>query len=106
MSKMNTKIASLPSNLIMPLAHLEFEQIEVETHSRHKYFDYVKKIGGVFLKGLNGAKVSKNKNVFGYEFKGERFDCGSKLGFIKANLGYGFLDNDIKNELKIYLKSI
>ena len=48
----------------------------------------------------------KNKNVFGYEFKGERFDCGSKLGFIKANLGYGFLDNDIKNELKIYLKSI
>ena len=62
---MNTKIASLPSNLIMPLAHLEFEQIEVETHSRHKYFDYVKKIGGVFLKGLNGAKVSKNKNVFG-----------------------------------------
>lgn len=48
----------------------------------------------------------KNKNVFGYEFKGERFDCGSKLGFIKANLGYGFLDNDIKNELKIYMKSI
>lgn len=48
----------------------------------------------------------KNKNVFGYEFKGERFDCGNKLGFIKANLGYGFLDNDIKNELKIYLKSI
>mgnify|MGYP005651161729 FL=1 len=48
----------------------------------------------------------KNKNVFGYEFKGKRFDCGSKLGFIKANLGYGFLDNDIKNELKIYLKSI
>jgi len=48
----------------------------------------------------------KNKNVYGYEFKGERFDCGNKLGFIKANLGYGFLDNDIKNELKIYLKSI
>ncbi len=48
----------------------------------------------------------KNKNVFGYEFKGERFDCGSKLGFIKANLGYGFLDKDIRNELKIYLKSI
>lgn len=48
----------------------------------------------------------KNKNVFGYEFKGERFDCGSKLGFIKANLGYGLLDNEIKNELKIYLDSI
>lgn len=48
----------------------------------------------------------KNKNVFGYEFKGERFDCGSKLGFIKANLGYGLLDNEIKNKLKIYLDSI
>ena len=48
----------------------------------------------------------KNKNVFGYEFKGERFDCGSKLGFIKANLGYGLLDKEIKNELKIYLDSI
>ena len=48
----------------------------------------------------------KNKNVFGYEFKGKRFDCGSKLGFVKANLGYGLLDNEIKNELKIYLDSI
>ena len=47
----------------------------------------------------------KKKNVFGYEFNGERFDCGSKLGFIKANLGYGFLDNDIKDELKMYLEN-
>ena len=55
-------------------------------------------------KNSNGEnkRVLKNKNVFGYEFKGERFDCGSKLGFIKANLGYGLLDNEIKLSLDLF----
>ena len=40
----------------------------------------------------------------GYKFSGERFDCGSKLGFIKANIKYSIERNEFNNELKQWLK--
>ena len=40
----------------------------------------------------------------GYKFSGERFDCGSKLGFIKANIKYSFERNEFNKELKQWLK--
>ena len=40
----------------------------------------------------------------GYKFSGERFDCGSKLGFIKANIKYSFEKNEFNKELKQWLK--
>ena len=49
--------------------------------------------------------INKEK-VFGYKFKGQRYDCGSKLGFIKANLGFGFNDEEIKDDLLKFVKKI
>ena len=49
--------------------------------------------------------INKEK-VFGYKFKGQRYDCGSKLGFIKANLGFGFNDKEIKDDLLKFVKNI
>ena len=40
----------------------------------------------------------------GYKFSGERFDCGSKLGFIKANIKFSFERNEFNKELKQWLK--
>ena len=40
----------------------------------------------------------------GYKFSGERFDCGSKLGFIKANIKYSIERNEFNKELKQWLK--
>ena len=40
----------------------------------------------------------------GYKFSGERFDCGSKLGFIKANIKYSIERNEFSKELKNWLK--
>ena len=48
----------------------------------------------------------KNKSVMGCEFEGKRFDCGNKLGFIKANVFFGMNDPEIKNSLNNYLKTI
>ena len=45
-----------------------------------------------------------NSICTGYKFSGERFDCGSKLGFIKANIKYSFERNEFKKELKQWLK--
>jgi UTP--glucose-1-phosphate uridylyltransferase len=34
-------------------------------------------------------KLSESQAVFAYRFAGERFDCGSKLGFLAATLNFG-----------------
>ncbi len=50
--------------------------------------------------------LMKESNVFGYEFEGDRYDCGSKLGFVKANLGFAINDSEIKKEIKNFIKKI
>ncbi len=36
------------------------------------------------------------------KFTGTRYDCGSKLGFIKANISFALNDPNYSDELKIY----
>ena len=52
------------------------------------------------------AKMVNSTPFYGLRFEGKRFDCGNKLGFIKANLNYGLYDSEIGKELKQYLKKI
>jgi UTP--glucose-1-phosphate uridylyltransferase len=33
----------------------------------------------------------------GFRFSGKRFDCGSKIGFVAANVAYGLQRDDIGN---------
>ena len=40
----------------------------------------------------------------GYKFSEERFDCGSKLGFIQANIKFSIQRKEMKNELIKWLK--
>ena len=47
-----------------------------------------------------------SKQVYGYEFEGKRYDAGSKIGFIKANIEYGLSRKDIGEELCEYLKDL
>ena len=44
--------------------------------------------------------------LFGTEFKGHRYDCGSKLGFIEANINFGLKDNEINSNLRKILRSL
>ncbi len=50
-------------------------------------------------------KLLLEEQVLAYEFTGERFDCGSKLGYLKATLNYGLKDPMLTPELLEYLKS-
>jgi len=43
--------------------------------------------------------------VYAYEFEGIRYDCGDKLGFIKANIEYALNSEIFGDELEDYLKS-
>ena len=42
--------------------------------------------------------------VYAYAFKGERFDCGSKLGYLKATMAYGLNHPDTGDEFRKYLR--
>ena len=49
------------------------------------------------------AKRIGKAPFFGVRFSGERFDCGSKLGFLQANVAFG-LDNDaMRDQLRDWL---
>ena len=43
-------------------------------------------------------------NCVGYKFSEERFDCGSKLGFIQANIRFSIERPEMKQKLKNWLK--
>lgn len=50
------------------------------------------------------AALMQDEQVLSYEFEGNRYDCGSKFGFLLANVEYGLLHPEIKNEFTKYLK--
>ena len=43
--------------------------------------------------------------VYGYDFEGRRYDCGDKLGFVKAVVEFG-LKREFGDELRRYLKDL
>ena len=44
--------------------------------------------------------------VFAYEFVGDRYDPGSKLGFLQATVQYALAREDLGAEFRAYLKSL
>jgi UTP--glucose-1-phosphate uridylyltransferase len=55
----------------------------------------------------DGIKLMlKQEEVFAYTFKGKRYDCGSKLGYLMANIDYGIKNNEFGEELKAYIREI
>jgi UTP--glucose-1-phosphate uridylyltransferase len=52
------------------------------------------------------ADLMADEPVLSYEFEGNRYDCGSKLGYVIANVEHALLHEDIKDEFRAYLQSL
>jgi len=50
-------------------------------------------------------KMMATQPVFAYEFEGTRYDCGDKLGYIKANVEYALKDKKFGHDFLSYLKA-
>ncbi len=50
------------------------------------------------------VKLMKEQDFYGLKFDGQRFDCGSKLGFLEANVAYACNRADYGKEFKTILK--
>ena len=46
------------------------------------------------------AKLIGDHAFHGLKFSGKHYDCGSRLGFIEANIGYGLADEEIGDSVK------
>ena len=49
-------------------------------------------------------KMVQHHAMYGLQFDGTRYDIGNKLDFIRTNVVYGLLHDEIKDDLKIWLK--
>ena len=47
--------------------------------------------------------LAKTQPFYGLKFEGRSFDCGSKIGFLTANIAYGLERPDIAPELRAEL---
>jgi UTP--glucose-1-phosphate uridylyltransferase len=60
--------------------------------------------GEIQLTDAIGALLSE-ENVLAYRFAGVRYDCGSKLGYLKATVDYGRKHSEVGEEFIAFLKS-
>lgn len=52
------------------------------------------------------ANLMADQNVLAYEFKGKRYDCGSKLGFLIATVEHGLMHGELREGFKSYLENL
>jgi len=50
------------------------------------------------------ASLLNTQDVYSYAYKGQRYDCGSKLGYLAATVEYGVNHKDLGDDFKAYLK--
>jgi UTP--glucose-1-phosphate uridylyltransferase len=62
--------------------------------------------GEIQLTDAIAEEITEGREVFGYRFRGQRFDCGSKAGFLQANVAFGLAREDLRDELSAYLEEL
>ena len=52
------------------------------------------------------ARLLREEDVFGYEFKGKRYDCGSKLGYLQATVDLGLKHHEVGEPFRQFLSTV
>ncbi|MCB1352939.1 MAG: UTP--glucose-1-phosphate uridylyltransferase GalU [Rhodobacteraceae bacterium] len=60
--------------------------------------------GEIQLTDAIAAEIGRSNNVYGYRFKGRRFDCGSKSGYLQATVAFGMAREDLREEFEEFLR--
>ncbi len=62
--------------------------------------------GEIQLTDAIAADISSDVPVYGYRFEGQRFDCGSKSGFLQATVAFALEREELRDDLMNYITSI
>jgi UTP--glucose-1-phosphate uridylyltransferase len=52
------------------------------------------------------SQLARQKKVYGYEFEGNHYDIGDKMGFVRATVAYALKRVELKEQVKSYLRSL
>jgi UTP--glucose-1-phosphate uridylyltransferase len=94
------KPAQAPSNLAVVGRYLLTPRV----------FTHLERIGegaGGEIQLTDGiARLMNDEAVYAYRFEGKRFDCGSKLGYLQANVEYALAHPELSAPFRAYLKRL
>lgn len=62
--------------------------------------------GELQLTDAIAEELNKGRDVFGFRFRGQRLDCGSKAGFLQATVAFGLARPDLRDEFSNYLDEL
>ena len=55
---------------------------------------------------ISDAREEDGEEVYGYRFKGQRFDCGSKAGFLQATVSFALQRDDLRDDLWAFINDL
>jgi UTP--glucose-1-phosphate uridylyltransferase len=62
--------------------------------------------GEIQLTDAVANEVLGEPGVYGYRFQGQRFDCGSKSGFLQATVAFALAREDLRVDLLTYIRDV
>jgi UTP--glucose-1-phosphate uridylyltransferase len=62
--------------------------------------------GEIQLTDAIADQIHNGHDVYGLRFKGQRFDCGSKAGYLQATVAFGLAREELKDEFGEYLEQL
>lgn len=62
--------------------------------------------GEIQLTDAIAADIGTDNEIYGYRFRGQRFDCGSKAGFLQATVAFALAREELRDDLRQYLNDI
>ncbi|MCD8807853.1 UTP--glucose-1-phosphate uridylyltransferase GalU [Mammaliicoccus sciuri] len=51
-------------------------------------------------------RLNKDDKVYAYDFEGQRYDVGEKIGFVKTTIEYALKDEEMRDEVKRYIQTL
>ena len=62
--------------------------------------------GEIQLTDAIATEIDEGRPVHGFQFEGQRFDCGSKAGFLQATVSFALGRPDLQEEFYSYLNDV
>ncbi|MFT2204536.1 UTP--glucose-1-phosphate uridylyltransferase GalU [Staphylococcus chromogenes] len=75
-----------------------------------KIFDYLENqeegSGGEIQLTDAIERLNHDDKVFAYDFEGQRYDVGEKIGFVKTTIEFSLKDKEMKEEIKQFIQNL
>ncbi|MFT4150621.1 MAG: UTP--glucose-1-phosphate uridylyltransferase GalU [Paracoccaceae bacterium] len=94
------KAAEAPSNLAVIGRYILQPEVMANLHQKKEG------AGGEIQLTDAIAEETPKGSVYGFRFRGQRYDCGSKAGFLQATVAFGLARDDLRDEFAAYLNDL